>query len=97
MLTAHKVAEFAKKEIVALTGLPVDTISAIARKEDNWVVTLDLLELRMVPDPGRAGNLRSRNERHRCRSNAELSTHWPLPPRSIRAGICLAKRLGLPT
>ena len=50
MLTAHKVAEFAKKEIVALTGLPVDTISAIARKEDNWVVTLDLLELRMVPN-----------------------------------------------
>jgi len=50
MLTAHKVAEFAKKEIVALTGLQVDTISAVTRKEDNWVVTLDLLELRMVPN-----------------------------------------------
>lgn len=50
MLTAHKVAEFAKKEIVALTGLPVDTISSITRKEDNWVVTVDLLELRMVPN-----------------------------------------------
>jgi len=50
MLTAHKVAEFAKKEIVALTGLPVDTISAITRKEENWIVTLDLLELVMVPN-----------------------------------------------
>ena len=50
MLTAHKVAGFAKKEIVAMTGLPVDTIAAVARKEDNWVVTLDLLELRMLPN-----------------------------------------------
>ena len=50
MLTAHKVAGFAKKEIVAMTGLQVDTIAAVARKEDNWVVTLDLLELRMLPN-----------------------------------------------
>lgn len=50
MLTAHKVAEFAKKEIVALTGLPVDTISSITRKDENWLVTVDLLELRMVPN-----------------------------------------------
>ena len=50
MLTAHKVSEFAKKEIITLTGLPVDTVSSVTRKDDRWVVTLDVIELRMIPN-----------------------------------------------
>lgn len=50
MLTAHKVSEFAKKEIISLTGLPVDTVTSVSRKEDKWVVTLDVVELRMIPN-----------------------------------------------
>ncbi len=50
MLTAHKVSEFARKEIITLTGLPVDTVTSVARKEDKWVVTLDVVELRMIPN-----------------------------------------------
>ncbi len=50
MLTAHKVSEFARKEIITLTGLPVDTVTSVSRKEDKWVVTLDVVELRMIPN-----------------------------------------------
>ena len=49
-MKANKIAEIARKEIVALTGLQVDTISSIAHKEDKWVVTIDMIELRMIPN-----------------------------------------------
>lgn len=49
-MKANKIAEVAKKEIVALTGLNVDTISSIMHKEDKWIVTVDMIELRMIPN-----------------------------------------------
>jgi Gas vesicle synthesis protein GvpO len=49
-MNAHEIAELAKKEIATLTGLEVDTISAVTREEDRWHVTLDMVELRKIPN-----------------------------------------------
>lgn len=49
-MNANKMATLAKEQITALTGLDVDTISSIAHKDDKWVVTIDMIELHMIPN-----------------------------------------------
>jgi hypothetical protein len=46
---AAAVAQHAKAELRAITGLDVDHVSAVANMPDGWHVTVDLVELRRIP------------------------------------------------
>ena len=46
-------ARLARSQVEELFGMPVESVSAIARLDDNgggWAVTLELLELARIPD-----------------------------------------------
>lgn len=46
---AATIAQQAKAELVAVTGLDADHVSAVEQKSDGWHVTVDLVELRRIP------------------------------------------------
>ena len=46
---AAAVAQHAKAELEAITGLDADHVSAVIYKPDGWHVTIDLVELRRIP------------------------------------------------
>lgn len=50
MMRAAKIAERAKEELAHLTGLDVDTISALEKNEEVWHVTVSLVELKRIPE-----------------------------------------------
>lgn len=39
----------ARREIEALTGRPVESVSAVRRSDDGWVVSLEVVELERIP------------------------------------------------
>ncbi|MBI2848802.1 MAG: gas vesicle protein [Chloroflexi bacterium] len=43
-------AERAKQQLAAVTGLKPVTVSATFRDEEGWHVSLDMLEMRRIPD-----------------------------------------------
>lgn len=45
-----EVAQLARRQVEELFGKPVESVSAIARDDDGWTVTLELLELPRIPD-----------------------------------------------
>jgi len=45
-----EVARRAVRQVAALTGRPVEGVLGMRRGEDGWEVTLELLELRRVPE-----------------------------------------------
>jgi hypothetical protein len=47
--SAAAIAQHAKKELVAITGLDADHVSAVTNMPDGWHVTVDLIELRRIP------------------------------------------------
>lgn len=47
--SAAVIAQRAKAELQAITGLDVDHVSAVANLPDGWHVTVDLVELRRIP------------------------------------------------
>ncbi|MFC7328728.1 gas vesicle protein [Marinactinospora rubrisoli] len=40
----------AREEFEELTGIPVESVSGLERTGDGWTVTLEVLEMRRVPD-----------------------------------------------
>lgn len=46
---AAVIAQRAKAELEAITGLDADHVSAVASQPDGWHVTVDLVELRRIP------------------------------------------------
>jgi hypothetical protein len=40
----------AREQLSALTGLSVDTVSRFDRNGDGWVVEIDMIELRRIPN-----------------------------------------------
>jgi hypothetical protein len=46
---AASVAMHAKAELMAITGLDADHVSAVLKMPDGWHVTVDLVELRRIP------------------------------------------------
>jgi hypothetical protein len=46
---AAVVATHAKEELMAITGLDADHVSAVLNMPDGWHVTVDLVELRRIP------------------------------------------------
>ena len=49
-MTGVEAAERAKQEITKLTGLRSDTVSAMSHENDGWHVTVDLIELKRIPE-----------------------------------------------
>jgi hypothetical protein len=49
-MTGTEAAERAKQELSKLTGLRADTVSALSHEKDGWHVTVDLIELKRIPD-----------------------------------------------
>jgi hypothetical protein len=47
---ARDVVKRAVEQISELTSRPVEGVLGVERSDDQWVVTLELLELRRVPD-----------------------------------------------
>jgi hypothetical protein len=50
MLTGPEVAQRAKEQLTALTGLKIDTVSALVRSEGGWRVMLEMVELKRIPE-----------------------------------------------
>lgn len=50
MTTAVEIAHKAKEELVRLTGLEADTVSAIKRDTKGWWVTVSMIELKRIPE-----------------------------------------------
>lgn len=48
-VAAAAVAIHAKEELMAITGLDADHVSAVQNMPDGWRVTVDLVELRRIP------------------------------------------------
>lgn len=49
-LNAAAIANAAREQITALTGLPVDTVSRVVRDQDGWTVDVELIEMKRIPD-----------------------------------------------
>jgi predicted RNase H-like nuclease len=46
---AAAIAQLAKAELEAITGLTADHVSAVENRPDGWHVVVDLIELRRIP------------------------------------------------
>jgi hypothetical protein len=49
-MTGAEIARWAKEQLVEITGHPADTVSALRKDEEGWHVTIDVLEMKYVPD-----------------------------------------------
>lgn len=45
-----ELAQKAKEQLAQLTGLEPETVSSLARDEEGWHVTVDLVELKRIPE-----------------------------------------------
>jgi len=50
MTTGPEIAQRAKEQLAQLTGLEPDTVSALSKDEEGWHVTVDIIEMKYVPD-----------------------------------------------
>ena len=50
MTTAPEIAQRAKEQLAQLTGLTVDTVSGFDKRDEGWRVTVELVELKRIPD-----------------------------------------------
>ncbi|PJH75485.1 MAG: gas vesicle protein [Anaerolineae bacterium CG_4_9_14_0_8_um_filter_58_9] len=50
MKTALEIAQRAKEQLAQLTGLTPETVSALSKDEQGWHVTVDLIELKRIPE-----------------------------------------------
>lgn len=50
MMTGLQIAQRAKEQLVQLTGLKPDTMSAIAKDEQGWHVMVEMVEMKRIPD-----------------------------------------------
>jgi hypothetical protein len=49
-MTGPEIAQQAKKQLTQLTGLKPDTISSLRRDEEGWHVTVEIIELKRIPE-----------------------------------------------
>jgi hypothetical protein len=52
MMTGPEIAERAKEQLAQITGLKPGTVSALSKDEEGWHVTVDMVEMKYVPDTG---------------------------------------------
>ncbi|MBI4759384.1 MAG: gas vesicle protein [Chloroflexi bacterium] len=50
MVTGSEIAQRAKEQLARLTGLKPDTVSALSKAEEGWHVSVDLIELKRIPE-----------------------------------------------
>jgi len=50
MMTGPEIAQRARGQLAQLTGLKPETISALTKDEEGWHVTVDLIELKRIPE-----------------------------------------------
>ena len=50
MMSGREIAQLAKEQIGELTGLAPDRVSGLSRDADGWLVTLDVVELKRIPE-----------------------------------------------
>lgn len=50
MKSGPEIIKQARELISDLTGLPIDTVSGLNHSDGQWHVTLDLIEMRSVPN-----------------------------------------------
>jgi hypothetical protein len=50
MVTGIEIAQQAKEQLVGVTGLTLDTVSAIIKDDQGWHVTLEIVEMRRIPE-----------------------------------------------
>jgi len=50
MMTGPEIAQRAKEQLAQLTGLKPDTVSGLSRDEEGWHVTVELIELKRIPE-----------------------------------------------
>jgi len=50
MMSGPEIAQRAKEQLAQLTGLRPDTVSALRRDEEGWHVTVDMIELKRIPE-----------------------------------------------
>jgi len=49
-LGGGEIAQLAKEQIAALTGLDRGRVSGLGREGDGWLVTVDMVEVKFIPD-----------------------------------------------
>lgn len=49
-MTGPEIAQRAKEQLAQLTGLKPETVSGLSRDEEGWHVTVDLIELKRIPE-----------------------------------------------
>jgi hypothetical protein len=49
-VSAPQVVRRAIEQVAALTGREIEGVNGLERSEEGWVVTLEVVELRRVPD-----------------------------------------------
>jgi ADP-ribose pyrophosphatase YjhB (NUDIX family) len=49
-LSGPELAQRARRELAEITGLEAESVTALARADDIWSVTVELLELSRIPD-----------------------------------------------
>jgi hypothetical protein len=51
-MTGPEIARRAKEQLAQLTGREPDTVSALSKDEEGWHITVDIIEMKYVPDTG---------------------------------------------
>ena len=52
MVTGLEIARRAKEQLAELTGLKPDTVSGLKKEADGWHVSLEMIEMKRIPDTG---------------------------------------------
>lgn len=50
IMSGYEITQLAKKEIAQLTGLDPDRVSGLRRDGESWLVTVDMVELKRIPN-----------------------------------------------
>ena len=50
MMNGPEIAKKAKEQLFDLTGQTVDSISGLAKEDNGWVVTIEMIDLKRIPD-----------------------------------------------
>ena len=51
MMTGAQIVQLSKDQLTQLTGYPPETVSKLAKVDDSWHVTVDMLEMKRIPPP----------------------------------------------
>ncbi len=49
-MTGPEIVQRAKEQLAQLTGLTPDTVSSLSRDEGGWLVTVEMIETKRIPD-----------------------------------------------